>query len=38
VWLLNRRQFGFGPTGDTLTPERLKATYAARAVESWPRR
>jgi manganese/iron transport system ATP-binding protein len=35
VWLLNRRQFGFGPTDDTLTPERLQATYGARAVESW---
>ncbi len=38
VWLLNRRQFGFGRTGDTLTPERLQATYGARAVESWTRR
>jgi manganese/iron transport system ATP-binding protein len=38
VWLLNRRQFGFGPTDDTLTPERLQATYGARAVESWARR
>jgi manganese/iron transport system ATP-binding protein len=35
VWLLNRHQFGFGPTDDTLTPERLQATYGARAVESW---
>jgi manganese/iron transport system ATP-binding protein len=34
VWLLNRRQFGFGPVDDTLTPERLQATYGARAAES----
>jgi manganese/iron transport system ATP-binding protein len=33
VWLLNRRQFGFGPVRDTLTPERLQATYGARAGE-----
>jgi manganese/iron transport system ATP-binding protein len=33
VWLLNRRQFGFGPVRDTLTPERLQATYGARAAE-----
>jgi manganese/iron transport system ATP-binding protein len=33
VWLLNRRQFGFGPVGETLTPERLQATYGAMAAE-----
>jgi|SRR6266498_684193 manganese/iron transport system ATP-binding protein len=33
VWLLNHRQFGFGPVRDTLTPERLQATYGARAAE-----
>ncbi|MEW9530480.1 metal ABC transporter ATP-binding protein [Microbispora sp. NPDC049125] len=33
VCLLNRSQFGFGPTGDVLTPERLRATYGGRALE-----
>jgi manganese/iron transport system ATP-binding protein len=33
VCLLNRRQFGFGPTRSTLTPERLRATYGGHALE-----
>ncbi|MEZ0071390.1 metal ABC transporter ATP-binding protein [Planotetraspora sp. GP83] len=33
VCLLNRQQFGFGPTGTVLTPERLRATYGGRALE-----
>ncbi|MGI5161636.1 metal ABC transporter ATP-binding protein [Microbispora sp. CA-102843] len=33
VCLLNRHQFGFGPTGDVLTPERLRATYGGHALE-----
>ena len=34
VWLLNRRQFGFGSVEETLTPERLQATYGGRALGS----
>ncbi|HEY0538434.1 MAG TPA: metal ABC transporter ATP-binding protein [Actinoallomurus sp.] len=33
VCLLNRRQYGFGPTQATLTPERLRATYGGHALE-----
>jgi manganese/iron transport system ATP-binding protein len=33
VCLLNRRQYGFGPTEATLTPERLRATYGGHALE-----
>jgi len=33
VWLLNHRQFCFGPGRDTLTRERLQGTYGARAAE-----
>ena len=33
VCLLNRRQFGFGSTRATLTPERLRATYGGHALE-----
>ncbi|MDN3354066.1 metal ABC transporter ATP-binding protein [Actinomadura sp. DC4] len=33
VCLLNRRQYGFGPTGTTLTPGRLRATYGGHALE-----
>ncbi|MBP2706502.1 metal ABC transporter ATP-binding protein [Microbispora sp. RL4-1S] len=33
VCLLNRHQFGFGPTDATLTPERLRATYGGHALE-----
>jgi manganese/iron transport system ATP-binding protein len=33
VCLLNRRQYGFGPTQVTLTPERLRATYGGHALE-----
>jgi manganese/iron transport system ATP-binding protein len=33
VCLLNRRQYGFGPTQTTLTPERLRATYGGHALE-----
>ena len=33
VCLLNRHQFGFGPTASTLTPELLRATYGGRALE-----
>ncbi|MER7006543.1 ABC transporter ATP-binding protein [Dactylosporangium sp. NPDC000555] len=31
--LLNRRMFGFGPTGATLTPDLLRATYGNQALE-----
>jgi manganese/iron transport system ATP-binding protein len=31
VCLLNRHQFGFGPTAETLTRERLRATYGGNA-------
>ncbi|WP_432842015.1 metal ABC transporter ATP-binding protein [Dactylosporangium sp. CA-092794] len=31
--LLNRRMFGFGPTGATLTPGLLRATYGSQALE-----
>ncbi|MFG2043683.1 metal ABC transporter ATP-binding protein [Dactylosporangium sp. NPDC048998] len=31
--LLNRRMFGFGPTGTTLTPDLLRATYGNQALE-----
>jgi manganese/iron transport system ATP-binding protein len=33
VCLLNRHQFGFGPTEQTLTPELLRATYGGHALE-----
>jgi manganese/iron transport system ATP-binding protein len=33
VCLLNRHQFGFGPTDTVLTPERLRATYGGHALE-----
>ncbi|GAA4571880.1 metal ABC transporter ATP-binding protein [Planotetraspora kaengkrachanensis] len=33
VCLLNRHQFGFGPTDAVLTPERLRATYGGHALE-----
>ncbi len=33
VCLLNRRQYGFGPTGETLTPARLRATYGGRVLD-----
>jgi manganese/iron transport system ATP-binding protein len=33
VCLLNRHQFGFGPTAATLTSERLRATYGGAALE-----
>ena len=33
VCLLNRHQYGFGPTTATLTPERLRATYGGHALE-----
>ncbi|GLY88270.1 metal ABC transporter ATP-binding protein [Actinoallomurus iriomotensis] len=33
VCLLNRRQYGFGPTRLTLTPDRLRATYGGHALE-----
>jgi ABC-type Mn2+/Zn2+ transport system ATPase subunit len=33
VCLLNRHQFGFGPPGQTLTPELLRATYGGHALE-----
>jgi manganese/iron transport system ATP-binding protein len=33
VCLLNRHQFGFGPTEQTLTPELLRATYGGQALE-----
>jgi manganese/iron transport system ATP-binding protein len=33
VCLLNQRQYGFGPTRLTLTPDRLRATYGGHALE-----
>lgn len=33
VCLLNRRQYGFGPTAATLTPKRLRDTYGGHALE-----
>jgi manganese/iron transport system ATP-binding protein len=33
VCLLNKHQFAFGPTGATLTPELLRATYGGHALE-----
>jgi manganese/iron transport system ATP-binding protein len=33
VCLLNQRQYGFGPTNLTLTPDRLRATYGGHALE-----
>jgi manganese/iron transport system ATP-binding protein len=33
VCLLNKHQFGFGPTEQTLTPELLRATYGGQALE-----
>jgi manganese/iron transport system ATP-binding protein len=33
VCLLNRRQYGFGPTRTTLTSDRLRATYGGHALE-----
>ncbi|HEX5497279.1 MAG TPA: metal ABC transporter ATP-binding protein [Mycobacteriales bacterium] len=33
VCLLNRHQYGFGPTEDTLTPELLRTTYRGQALE-----
>jgi manganese/iron transport system ATP-binding protein len=33
VCLLNRHQFGFGPTGQILTPDRLRATYGGQVLE-----
>jgi manganese/iron transport system ATP-binding protein len=33
VCLLNRRQYGFGPTALTLTSERLRAAYGGHALE-----
>jgi ABC-type Mn2+/Zn2+ transport system ATPase subunit len=33
VCLLNRRQYGFGATAATLTPDRLRATYGGHALE-----
>jgi manganese/iron transport system ATP-binding protein len=33
VCLINRRQYGFGPTQATLTPDRLRATYGGHALE-----
>jgi manganese/iron transport system ATP-binding protein len=33
IWLLNRRQYGFGPTGSVLTADRLRAAYGGHAVE-----
>jgi manganese/iron transport system ATP-binding protein len=33
VCLLNRCQYGFGPTQLTLTPDRLRATYGGHALE-----
>jgi manganese/iron transport system ATP-binding protein len=33
VCLLNKHQFAFGPTGQTLTPELLRATYGGHALE-----
>jgi manganese/iron transport system ATP-binding protein len=33
VCLLNKHQFGFGPTEQTLTPELLRATYGGQALQ-----
>ncbi|WP_322759988.1 metal ABC transporter ATP-binding protein [Frankia sp. Cr2] len=33
VCLLNRHQFGFGPTSATLTPDRLRAAYGGAALQ-----
>jgi manganese/iron transport system ATP-binding protein len=33
VCLLNKHQFGFGPTEQTLTPELLRATYGGHALQ-----
>jgi manganese/iron transport system ATP-binding protein len=33
VCLLNRHQFGFGPTATTLTPDLLRATYGGHALQ-----
>jgi manganese/iron transport system ATP-binding protein len=33
VCLLNRHQFGFGPTEQMLTPDRLRATYGGQVLE-----
>jgi manganese/iron transport system ATP-binding protein len=33
VCLLNRHQFGFGPPGEILTPELLRATYGGQALQ-----
>ncbi|WP_431607170.1 metal ABC transporter ATP-binding protein [Protofrankia symbiont of Coriaria ruscifolia] len=33
VCLVNRHQFGFGPTAATLTPDRLRAAYGSSALE-----
>ncbi len=33
VCLLNRHQFGFGPVEQTLTPDRLRQTYGAKALQ-----
>jgi manganese/iron transport system ATP-binding protein len=33
VCVLNRRQYGFGPTRVTLTPDRLRAAYGGHALE-----
>jgi manganese/iron transport system ATP-binding protein len=33
VCLLNRLQYGFGPTSATLTPDRLRETYGGHALE-----
>jgi manganese/iron transport system ATP-binding protein len=33
VCLLNRRQYGFGPTHATLTPDRLRAAYGGHVLE-----
>ncbi|MEV0406013.1 hypothetical protein [Actinoallomurus sp. NPDC050550] len=33
AFLLNRRQYGFGPAQTTLTPDRLRATYGGHALE-----
>jgi manganese/iron transport system ATP-binding protein len=33
VCLLNRHQFGFGPTATTLTPDLLRATYGGQALQ-----
>jgi manganese/iron transport system ATP-binding protein len=31
--LLNRHMYGFGPVGDVLTPERLRAAYGSQALQ-----